>query len=160
MIESAGFPVLRAGLASGWEPNGNGADIPSSSSKRVVERYMTVSLARSSSIGRDSLERLIGLTLPPHPPIDGQPAPNYHVNIACQSSSWGAAMLKASLLGVAVALVCLPQHPGHAHHSISAEYDMHTKDTIEGVVSEVWFKNPHVRYYCRTRNCCSVRPKL
>ncbi len=40
VIESAGFPVLRAGLASGWEPNGNGADIPSSSSKRVVERYM------------------------------------------------------------------------------------------------------------------------
>ena len=61
-------------------------------------------------------------------------------------------MLKASLLGVAIALVCLPQHPGHAHHSISAEYDMHTKDTIEGVVSEVWFKNPHVRYYLTVQN--------
>ena len=34
-----------------------------------------------------------------------------------------------------------------AHHSISVEYDMHTQDTIEGVVSEVWFKAPHVRYY-------------
>ena len=33
------------------------------------------------------------------------------------------------------------------HHSISVEYDMNTQDTIEGVVSEVWFKAPHVRYY-------------
>ena len=37
--------------------------------------------------------------------------------------------------------------PGLAHHSISAEYDMHSTGTIEGVVTEVWFNNPHVRYY-------------
>jgi hypothetical protein len=39
VIESDGFPALSAGLASGWEPNGNGADIPSSEQKEVVERY-------------------------------------------------------------------------------------------------------------------------
>jgi len=39
IIESDGFPAMSAGLASGWEPNGNGADIPSSSSKKIVERY-------------------------------------------------------------------------------------------------------------------------
>lgn len=39
IIESSGFPPLAAGLASGWEPNGNGADIPSSEKKRLVERY-------------------------------------------------------------------------------------------------------------------------
>ena len=39
IIESDGFPAMSAGLASGWEPNGNGADIPSSTQKEVVERY-------------------------------------------------------------------------------------------------------------------------
>jgi hypothetical protein len=39
IIESTGFPALSAGLASGWEPNGNGADIPSSAAKELVERY-------------------------------------------------------------------------------------------------------------------------
>jgi hypothetical protein len=39
IIESDDFPAMSAGLASGWEPNGNGADIPSSTQKEVVERY-------------------------------------------------------------------------------------------------------------------------
>ena len=39
IIESDGFPAMSAGLASGWEPNGNGADIPSSTQKTLVERY-------------------------------------------------------------------------------------------------------------------------
>ncbi len=39
IIESTGFPALAAGLASGWEPNGNGADIPSSAQKKLIERY-------------------------------------------------------------------------------------------------------------------------
>ena len=39
IIESDGFPALSAGLASGWELNGNGADIPSSAQKELIERY-------------------------------------------------------------------------------------------------------------------------
>ena len=39
IIESDRFPAMSAGLASGWEPNGNGADVPSSTQKEVVERY-------------------------------------------------------------------------------------------------------------------------
>lgn len=39
IIESTAFPALPAGLASGWEPNGNGRDIPSSAQKSLVERY-------------------------------------------------------------------------------------------------------------------------
>lgn len=39
IIESDSFPAMSAGLASGWEPNGNGADIPSSTQKTLVERY-------------------------------------------------------------------------------------------------------------------------
>ncbi len=34
-----------------------------------------------------------------------------------------------------------------AHHSYVAEFDADSATTIEGVVKEVWFKNPHVRYY-------------
>ena len=39
IIESTGFPSMPAGLASAWDPNGNGADIPSSEQKKLVERY-------------------------------------------------------------------------------------------------------------------------
>jgi hypothetical protein len=34
-----------------------------------------------------------------------------------------------------------------AHHSYAAEFDRNAPATIEGVVTEVWFKSPHVRYY-------------
>jgi hypothetical protein len=34
-----------------------------------------------------------------------------------------------------------------AHHSYAAEFDRNNPTTIEGVVTEVWFRNPHVRYY-------------
>ncbi len=39
VITSTNFPALRAGLATGYEPNGNGADIPSSTEKVFTERY-------------------------------------------------------------------------------------------------------------------------
>jgi hypothetical protein len=34
-----------------------------------------------------------------------------------------------------------------AHHSFAAEFLEDQTDTIDGVVTEVWFRNPHVRYY-------------
>lgn len=34
-----------------------------------------------------------------------------------------------------------------AHHSVFAEYDINGSVTIEGVVTEVWFKSPHIRIY-------------
>ncbi len=34
-----------------------------------------------------------------------------------------------------------------AHHSLAVEFDVTSLVTVEGVVNEVWFKNPHVRYY-------------
>ena len=39
IIESRDFPPMTAGLASAWDPNGNGKDIPSSEQKLLVERY-------------------------------------------------------------------------------------------------------------------------
>jgi len=35
----------------------------------------------------------------------------------------------------------------YAHHSFAAEFLEDQTRTIEGTVTEVWFKNPHVRYY-------------
>jgi len=35
------------------------------------------------------------------------------------------------------------------HHSYSAEFDRNAPTTIEGVVTEVWFRSPHVRYYIK-----------
>lgn len=34
-----------------------------------------------------------------------------------------------------------------AHHSVFAEYDINGSVTIEGLVTEVWFKSPHIRIY-------------
>lgn len=39
-----------------------------------------------------------------------------------------------------------------AHHSYVAEFDANNPGTIEGVVKEVWFKNPHIRYYITVVN--------
>ena len=35
----------------------------------------------------------------------------------------------------------------HAHHSVFAEYDINGSVTIEGVVTEIWFKAPHIRVF-------------
>jgi len=35
---------------------------------------------------------------------------------------------------------------GYGHHSFAAEF-IREGVTIEGVVTEVWFRNPHIRYY-------------
>ncbi|HEY5567485.1 MAG TPA: DUF6152 family protein [Gammaproteobacteria bacterium] len=40
---------------------------------------------------------------------------------------------------------------GRSHHSFAAEFT-HETITIEGVVTEVWFKNPHVRYSVEVTN--------
>lgn len=47
---------------------------------------------------------------------------------------------------LSLALICFASN-GSAHHSYAAEFDADSPTTIEGVVREVWFKNPHVRYY-------------
>jgi hypothetical protein len=34
-----------------------------------------------------------------------------------------------------------------AHHSVFAEYDVNGSISIDGVVTEVWFKSPHIRVF-------------
>ena len=48
-----------------------------------------------------------------------------------------------------VPLLSFPSGKALTHHSYAAEFDANSPATIEGVVTEVWFKNPHVRYYIR-----------
>jgi hypothetical protein len=45
--------------------------------------------------------------------------------------------------------LCFASYPVIAHHSYAAEFDRNNPATIEGVVTEVWFRNPHVRYYIK-----------
>jgi len=54
IIDSTGFTPNDAGLASGWEPNGNGYDIPSSSLKKFKESY---------SVNDDGSQLILNYTL-------------------------------------------------------------------------------------------------
>lgn len=47
------------------------------------------------------------------------------------------------IAAVAVAAAAAAQ----AHHSFAVEFLEDQTGTIEGIVTEVWFKNPHIRYY-------------
>ena len=38
-----------------------------------------------------------------------------------------------------------------AHHAFSASYDVAKTGTVEGIVEEVFWANPHVHYYIRVR---------
>ena len=55
-------------------------------------------------------------------------------------------VLLTTLIGLLGATV------GHAHHSFVSQYDVDTVLTISGVVTEVWFQNPHSRVYVETTN--------
>lgn len=55
--------------------------------------------------------------------------------------------MKVSTRSIAAALAGLVLSGAHAHHAISLDYDAERTGTIEGVVDEVFWANPHVHYY-------------
>ena len=52
----------------------------------------------------------------------------------------------------ALALIAMLPTLTTAHHSFTAEFTAEETATLEGVVTEVWFRNPHVRYVFTVRN--------
>ena len=48
---------------------------------------------------------------------------------------------------LAVGMLLPLMQSSHAHHSFAAEFTADDPTTIEGVVTEIWFRNPHARYY-------------
>lgn len=51
-----------------------------------------------------------------------------------------------------LALIALLPTMTTAHHSFTAEFTAEETATLEGVVTEVWFRNPHVRYVFTVRS--------
>ncbi len=58
----------------------------------------------------------------------------------------------ATFTTVLLLLVTAPLQDSNAHHSVFAEYDINGSVTIEGVVTEIWFKSPHVRVFVEVTN--------
>ncbi len=54
-------------------------------------------------------------------------------------------------IGVSVILFSV-SHLALAHHSFAASFDYDRTGTVDGVVSEVFFRNPHVLYYITVTN--------
>jgi hypothetical protein len=52
-----------------------------------------------------------------------------------------------ALVAIATTILLTAARSGYAHHSFAAEFQADKIGTIRGVVTEVWFRNPHVRYY-------------
>ncbi|MBT8079634.1 MAG: hypothetical protein KJO31_13735 [Gammaproteobacteria bacterium] len=56
-------------------------------------------------------------------------------------------MLRILLAVSAIGLLLCGPASVVAHHSFAAEFLPDETGTISGVVTQVWFKNPHARYY-------------
>jgi hypothetical protein len=60
-------------------------------------------------------------------------------------------MLRAARM-LAVVLAVLLARPGFGHHSFTAEFTAEETATLTGTITQVWFRNPHVRYLISIKN--------
>jgi hypothetical protein len=51
-----------------------------------------------------------------------------------------------------MALVVLLFRPAFGHHSFTAEFTAEETATLTGTITQVWFRNPHVRYLISVKN--------
>ena len=51
------------------------------------------------------------------------------------------------LISAVVVALALPATPTYAHHSVSAEFDLSKRITLEGRVTKIEWMNPHVYLY-------------
>ncbi len=61
-------------------------------------------------------------------------------------------MIQRLILATAIAVLFFLQSSAHGHHSFAVEFTAEETATITGVVAEVWFRNPHVRYFVDVTN--------
>ena len=61
-------------------------------------------------------------------------------------------MISRVLLRALVLLGFSVSVPALSHHSFLAQYDVDSRVRIEGVVTEVWYQNPHSRVYVEVVN--------
>ena len=61
-------------------------------------------------------------------------------------------MFTRLLTAILVCLILLATRYAEAHHAFAANYDMDNVGTVEGVVEEVVWVNPHVHYYIQVTN--------
>ena len=59
--------------------------------------------------------------------------------------------MRKSLI-VLIAVVWIQANDSRAHHFFAAEFLEDQTRRITGTVTEVWFRNPHVRYYVEIEN--------
>lgn len=56
-------------------------------------------------------------------------------------------MKALSAIAAVALLTALATTRAGAHHSVFAEFDINGSVTIEGVITEIWFKSPHIRIF-------------
>jgi hypothetical protein len=58
----------------------------------------------------------------------------------------------AAALILAVGFCIYLSSPAHSHHSFTAEFTAEETATLTGTITQVWFRNPHVRYLIAITN--------
>jgi len=61
-------------------------------------------------------------------------------------------MTPRQFLIATASFMLLMQGSAQGHHSFAAEFTAEETATITGVVAEVWFRNPHIRYFIDVKN--------
>ena len=61
-------------------------------------------------------------------------------------------MKKIVILSAALSFAALTSELAQGHHALAANYDVDNIGTIEGLVVEVFWANPHIHYYLEVVN--------